>query len=186
MATRLADCREPGTPSVQPGRNARSPKHPQSAPAPQPTTEATCSGCGATFDPRGLHRAACTRSGRVRKRAAWHRCSGKPVPVCGSNAFLPDMNVRVVASVARRIEVLTQDLPRFGGSQLAVDVTLRSSLGSSGEPQPHTADVDWLRPTSAGWWWWPKNQEVGGAKSLWTSSSSWRLPKERQAPPAMA
>ena len=43
------------------------------------------------------------------------------------------MNVGVAASDARRIEVLAQDLPCFGGSQL-VDVTLRSALGCSGEP----------------------------------------------------
>ena len=36
----------------------------------------------------------------------------------------------------RRIEVRAQDLPCFGGAQLAVDVTLRSVLGSSREPQP--------------------------------------------------
>ena len=42
----------------------------------------------------------------------------------------------------RRIEVLAQDLPCFGGAQLAIDVTLRSALRSSREPQPHAADVD--------------------------------------------
>ena len=35
-----------------------------------------------------------------------------------------------------------QDLPCFGGTQLAVDITLRSALGSSGEPHLHAADVD--------------------------------------------
>ena len=39
------------------------------------------------------------------------------------NALLRDMNVRVASSDARRIEVLAQDLPCFGGSQLVVDVT---------------------------------------------------------------
>ena len=41
---------------------------------PLPITEATCGGCGAPLDPRGIHRAACTRSGRVRKRAAPVEC----------------------------------------------------------------------------------------------------------------
>ena len=34
-----------------------------------PITDSTCSGCFAPLDPRGLHRAACTRSGRLKKRA---------------------------------------------------------------------------------------------------------------------
>ena len=38
--------------------------------------------------------------------------------------------------------MLAQDLPCFGGSQLAVDVTLRSALGCTVEPQPHAVDVD--------------------------------------------
>ena len=50
--------------------------------------------------------------------------------------------MHVPANDERRIEVLAQDLPCFGGAQLAVDITLRSALGSSGEPQPHAADVD--------------------------------------------
>ena len=58
------------------------------------------------------------------------------------NAFLRDMNVHVPANDERRIEVLAQDLPCFGGAQLAVDITLRSVLGSSGEPQPHGSSVD--------------------------------------------
>ena len=58
------------------------------------------------------------------------------------NAFLRDMNVHVPANDERRIEVLAQDLPCFGGAQLAVDITLRSVLGSSGQPKPHAADVD--------------------------------------------
>ena len=58
------------------------------------------------------------------------------------NAFLRDMNVNVAATDERRIEVLAQDLPCFGGAQLAVDITLRCVLSSAGEPHPNTADVD--------------------------------------------
>ena len=32
--------------------------------------------------------------------------------------------------------MLAQDLPCFNGAQLAIDITLRSALGASGEPQP--------------------------------------------------
>ena len=41
-------------------------------------------------------------------------------------ALLRDMNVGVRATDDRKIEVLAQDLPCFGGAQLAIDVTLRS------------------------------------------------------------
>ena len=52
------------------------------------------------------------------------------------------MNVRAASSDARRIEVLAQDFPCFGGSQVAVDVTLRSALTRSGEAQPGAAEED--------------------------------------------
>ena len=58
------------------------------------------------------------------------------------NAFLRNMNIAVPASDERRIEVMAQDLPCFCGSQLAIDVTLRSGLGRSGEPQPSAAEVE--------------------------------------------
>ena len=48
----------------------------------------------------------------------------------------------VPAADGRRIEVLAQDLPLFGGVQLAADITLRSVLTCNGEPYPHAADVD--------------------------------------------
>ena len=56
------------------------------------------------------------------------------------NAFLRDVNVGVRAS--DEIEVLAQDLPCFGGALLAIDITLRGVVSSSGEPHPNAADVD--------------------------------------------
>ena len=53
------------------------------------------------------------------------------------NVFLRDMNVDVSA-----VEVLAQDLPCFGGVQLAVDITLRSALSSEGEAHLDAADID--------------------------------------------
>ena len=52
------------------------------------------------------------------------------------------MNIGVSRGDERRVEVFAQDFPCFGGAQLAVDVTLVSALCSSGEPQPHAAEVD--------------------------------------------
>ena len=45
--------------------------------------------------------------------------------------------------------MLAQDLPCFEESQLAVDVTLRSALRCSGEPQPEAADIDGATSTQA-------------------------------------
>ena len=140
---------------------------------------------------------ACARSGRVRKRAApvehmlarVFREAGARVRF---NVFLRDMNVGVAASDARRIEVLAQDLPCFGGSQLAVDVTLRSALGCSGEPQQDAADIDGaillqarrdkettypelVASNRCDSLWWPWKPEAGGAKRPQTSSGSWHL-----------
>ena len=58
------------------------------------------------------------------------------------NVFLRDMNVNVCADDARQIEVLAQDLPCYGGVQLAVEVTLRSVLTCEGEAHAHAADMD--------------------------------------------
>ena len=107
-------------------------------------TEARCSGCHELLDLQGHHLAACPRTGRLKKRATpTERMLARICREAGArvryNAFLRDMNVCVPANDERRIEVLAQDLPCFGGTQLAVDITLRSA---SGEPQPHAADVD--------------------------------------------
>ena len=48
----------------------------------------------------------------------------------------------VPAADGRRIEVQAQDLPLFGGVQLAADITLRSVLTCNGESHPHAKDVD--------------------------------------------
>ena len=56
----------------------------------------------------------------------------------------PECTVR--ADDERRIEVLAQDLPCFNGAQLAIDVTFRSALCGSGEPQPAVVEVDGAVP----------------------------------------
>ena len=109
--------------------------------------EAVCSGCRAPLDPLGRHRAACPRTGRLRKRASptermLARVCREASARVRFNAFLRNMNVNVAATDERRIEVLAQDLPCFGGAQLAVDITLRCVLSSVGEPHSNTADVD--------------------------------------------
>ena len=114
---------------------------------PLPLTEATCNGCHEPKDPLGRHRAACTRTGRIKKRSSpTERVLARVCREAGArvkfNAFLRDMNLGVRGDDERRIEVLAQDLPCFKGAQLAVDITLRSALSASGEAQPGAAEED--------------------------------------------
>ena len=52
------------------------------------------------------------------------------------------MIVGVAASDGRRIEVSVQDLPCYGGAQVAVHITWRRALTRLGEPQSNASDVD--------------------------------------------
>ena len=86
-------------------------------------------------------------TGRLKKRATavertLARICREAEPRVKFNALLRDMNVGVRATDDRKIEVLAQDLPCFGGAQLAIDVTLRSAVGRNGEARPHAAEVD--------------------------------------------
>ena len=110
-------------------------------------TEGVCEGCQAPLDTYGRHRAGCSRSGRLKKRAipterALARVCREEGATVMSNVLLRDMNVDVPASGGRRIEVLAQDLPCFTGTHLAMDITLRSPLTSPGEAHPNAADTD--------------------------------------------
>ena len=74
------------------------------------------------MDIHGHHRAACMRTGRVKKRAMpTERVLARVFREAGArvrfNAFLRDMNVGVPATDTRRIEVLAQDLPCFAGAR---------------------------------------------------------------------
>ena len=114
---------------------------------PLPVAEASCTGCGAPLDPLGRHRASCPRTGRVKIRAGpIERVLARICREAGArvrfNALLRDMNVGVPVADNRRIEILTQDLPCFGGAaQLAVDVTLRGGFVQC-RRVPSTADIE--------------------------------------------
>ena len=69
--------------------------------------------CHSVLDARGRHRAACTLSGRVKKRATpIERVLARVCREAGArvrfDAYLRDMNVDVAASDGRRIEVLAR------------------------------------------------------------------------------
>ena len=96
--------------------------------------------CGATLDPHGKHRAACSLNGRLKKRAApIERMVARIFREAGARVRF---NARGPQCRRATHRVLAQDLPCFGGAQLAVDVTLRSPLRSTGEPHPNAADVN--------------------------------------------
>ena len=89
-------------------------------------TESTCSGCHEPLDPLEHHRAACSHSGHIQRRAipierVMPRICREASARVKFKSLLRDMNVRVASCDARRIEVLAQDLPCFGGSQLAAE-----------------------------------------------------------------
>ena len=106
---------------------------------PLPLTERTCA-CGNRVDELGDHYGACTRSGRVKARATpIERVVAQICREAGArvrpNVKLRDLNIAVRASDERQIEVIASGLPLFGGSQLAVDVTLRGALSRDGIPR---------------------------------------------------
>ena len=78
---------------------------------PLPLAAADCEGCGARLDVRGAHRAACMRSGRIKRRAtpteiALTRVCREAGAVVQTNVRLRDMNLSVPAADERRLEVL--------------------------------------------------------------------------------
>ena len=93
-----------------------------------------------------------------------------------------------VRATDRKIEVLAQDLPCYGGAQLAIDVTLRSAVGRNGEARPHAAEVTGQfsckqEPTKrsgilssrwgdAGLSWWQLRRADVGARRRSTSCGS--------------
>ena len=109
-------------------------------------TEARCE-CGGALDCRGRHRGACPRSGRLRSRAvptekSLTRVCREAGGTVRCNAKLRDMNIDVLATDARAIEVLVSGLHMNHGAQLAVDITLRSAVTVCGRPCPNAAVED--------------------------------------------
>ena len=113
-----------------------------------PASLATCNGCHELLDTLGRHRAACTRSGRVKKRAGpTERVLARVCREEGAgvkfNAAWRDMNLGVSGADESGLMFWPRTyLVFFLGAQLAVDITLRSALCATGEPQPGAAEVD--------------------------------------------
>ena len=59
-----------------------------------------------------------------------------------TNVFLRDLDLPVARHDARRLEVVAEGLPLFGGAQLAVDTTLVSPVQANGHPRRRCAEED--------------------------------------------
>ena len=93
--------------------------------------------CGELLDVYGHHRSACSRVGLLKPR-------GTPAEVCMAricreagarvkeNQLLRDLNIVAQADDQRRIEVIANGLPFWGGKQVAIDTTVVSALTGRG------------------------------------------------------
>ena len=91
----------------------------------------------------------------LQANGCWLEFVERQAHASGSMHTSGDMIVHVHPDDERHIEVLAQDLPCFSGAQFAVDITLRSALGSSGEPRLHQQRVSKDRQgnhVTQNWW----------------------------------
>ncbi|CAK0791015.1 unnamed protein product, partial [Prorocentrum cordatum] len=104
--------------------------------------------CRGRLDARGDRRAACPRAGVLKKRSiplekAAARICREAGGRVAENQLLRDLNVDGVdPRDGRKIEVIANGLPLWGGAQLAIDATLVSPVRTDGTAQPRTADED--------------------------------------------
>ncbi len=114
---------------------------------PLPLTVRTCR-CGRPLDAYGHHRAACARVGVLGRRGyAVENVAARICREAGgrvtTNAFLRDLDLDLPqGGGGRRLEVVVDGLPLFGGAQLAVDTTLVSALHGDGTARRRAADED--------------------------------------------
>ena len=107
---------------------------------PLPFTERTCR-CGLPLDSLGHHQAACARAGVLLESVAARICRDGGGRVT-TNVLVRDLDLALPGAVAdgRRLEVVVDGLPLFGGAQLAVDTTLVCVLRSDGRPRAAVED----------------------------------------------
>ena len=106
---------------------------------PFPLTAARCR-CGQPPDAYGNHLEACPRSGVLRSRGGpLERAAARVCREAGAtvamHVLVRFLNVVPVRQDERRIEVIANGLPLWGGMQLAVDTTLVSPLTAAGMPR---------------------------------------------------
>ena len=103
--------------------------------------------CGGSLDCRGRHREACPRSGSLRSKAvltdkSLARVCREARATVRCNAKLRDMNIDILATDERAIEVLVSGLHMNHGAQFAVYITLRIAVTVCGRPCPNAASED--------------------------------------------
>ena len=114
---------------------------------PSPWTVRTCR-CGRPLDACGHHRAACARAGLLGRRGyAVEHVAARICREAGgrvtTNAYVRDLDLNEPhGGDGRRLEIVVDGLPLFGGAQLAVDTTLVSTLHGDGSARRRAADED--------------------------------------------
>ena len=104
---------------------------------PLPAGPRHCS-CGVELDDWGLHHLTCVQSGRVTRRAKLHEQAVLQIlREAGATArhrpYIRDLAIPgLVASDARKLDVVATGLPLYGGRTIVVDATLRSPLTGAG------------------------------------------------------
>ena len=114
---------------------------------PLPPVSRTCR-CGRPLDSHGHHRAGCSRAGVLGRRGFAVESVG--ARICreagarvSTNVFVRDLDLAVPnVHDARRLEIIAEGLPLFGGAQLAIDTTLVSAHHCDGSARRGGAAMD--------------------------------------------
>ena len=121
---------------------------------PLPLTVRNCR-CGQPLDICGHHRAACARAGVLAGRGwAVENVAARICREAGgrvtTNVLVRNLDL-VGPDIAdnRRLEVVADGLPLFGGAQLAIDTTLVSALRADGTARRRAADHDGVASAEA-------------------------------------
>ena len=113
---------------------------------PLPLSSRACR-CGRLLDVFGHHRASCALAGVLGRRGfAVESITARICREAGgrvsTNVLVRDLDLPVPVNDARRLEVVVDGLPLFGGAQLAVDSTLVSALHCDGSARRGAGDRD--------------------------------------------
>ena len=114
---------------------------------PLPLSLHTCR-CGRQIDKFGHHRASCARAGVLGRRgfaleSETARVCREPGGRVTTNIMVRDLDLAEPrAADGRRLEVVVDGLPLFGGCQLAVDTTVVCALHCDGSPHRGADNLD--------------------------------------------
>ena len=102
--------------------------------------------CGRLLDVFGHHRASCALAWVLGRRGFVENITTRICREAGgrvsTNVLVRDLDLPVPVNDTRRLEVVVDGLPLFGGAQLAVDSTLVSALHCDGSARRGAGDRD--------------------------------------------